>query len=576
MPNIYGTPVADTLTGTAADDNIAGYGGNDTIVGGGGTDFLSGGDGDDNITGGPGSDQLYGQAGDDFLDGGAGLANTFLGGTGNDYYILRAVGDSVIELFGEGEDTVRVYFGGTYLLPANIEHFQHLGLNPLIVIGNSLDNTFFFEYGRNEIYGGDGNDVIDAGIDISVLAGGRGDDVFYVGNTGDTLIEYQNEGNDTIILLPHDNANIYTLGQNIENLTFQGSFTQSRFAIIGNTLDNVIIGSGNYEELFGLPGNDTLNDGSLVGLNGTTLSSEYRLPTGNEIGDSLFGGAGNDLYYVGSRSTSTIENPGEGIDEVRTADAYYGLQPNVENLTFLAVTGDPTRGGFGNELANILRGTVGIDELFGREGNDTLYGGAGAANTLFGQLGDDTYIVDVLGDSVIEFAGEGTDTVRASVASFTLRDHVENLIYTGTGDFIGVGSDGTNNSIQGDAGADQLNGMGGNDIIIGGSGADLLQGGSGNDQFRYNGGETGLDRIIDFVSGSDKIALSGTGFVHTATVAFISSGAPVAATTNSTFLYNVNNGIVSYDADGNGAGTAVQIAQLNAGQTLVAGDLIFF
>jgi Ca2+-binding RTX toxin-like protein len=582
VANIFGTPFSDTLNGTGADDNIYGFGGNDVIFGNGGSDILLGDDGNDNLTGGIGADQLYGQDGDDFLDGGSGLANTFLGGRGNDYYILRAAGDSVIELAGEGEDTVRAFFGGTYNLPAHIEHFQHLGLNPLIVVGNDLSNTFYFEYGRNEIYGGDGDDQIDAGIDISVLAGGRGDDFFVVRNAGDTIIEHANEGIDTILLGAFNAVNSYTLPTNIENLHLGASGSTGRSAGIGNALNNTIIGTAGYEELFGLDGNDVLHDGSLqtatrIDVPGGPVITYYFLTEEPKIADSLFGGVGNDVYFVGARGTSTIERAGEGIDEVRTTDTFYALQANVENLTFLAeFPAGLTRGGFGNELANVLRGTDGIDELFGRAGNDTLYGGTGAANALFGQEGDDIYAVDAVGDSVIEFAGDGNDTVRASVSSFTLRDHVENLIYTGTGDFIGVGSDATDNMIQGGVGLDQLNGMGGNDMLIGGSGADLLQGGAGADQFRYLGGEAGFDRIIDFVSGQDKIALANSGFAHTATIDFVSTNTPAPTSANSTFLYNSNSGMLSYDPDGTGAAAAIQIAQLNAGQTLVAGDLIFF
>ncbi len=64
-------------------------------------------------------------------------------------------------------------------------------------------------------------------------------------------------------------------------------------------------------------------------------------------------------------------------------------------------------------------------------------------------------------------------------------------------------------------------------------------------------------------------------YVHTATVDFVSTGGPVASTTQSTFMYDVNTGIVSYDEDGTGIGAAVQIAQLNTGLTLSASDFIF-
>jgi hypothetical protein len=52
--------------------------------------------------------------------------------------------------------------------------------------------------------------------------------------------------------------------------------------------------------------------------------------------------------------------------------------------------------------------------------------------------------------------------------------------------------------------------------------------------------------------------------------------APVATGTNSTFLYNSNDGILSFDIDGTGAAAAVVLAQLNAGLTLAAGDFVFY
>ena len=49
--------------------------------------------------------------------------------------------------------------------------------------------------------------------------------------------------------------------------------------------------------------------------------------------------------------------------------------------------------------------------------------------------GGDTYIVDHVGDVVSEMANAGTDTVRTSLATYTLKGNVENLVYTGSGKF---------------------------------------------------------------------------------------------------------------------------------------------
>jgi serralysin len=167
----------------------------------------------------------------------------------------------------------------------------------------------------------------------------------------------------------------------------------------------------------------------------------------------------------------------------------------------------------GNAAANTLTGNAGDDALEGRDGNDTLNGGIGA-DLMRGGVGNDLYFVDGAGDSVIELAGEGTDTVSSSI-SYTLGDNVENLILTGTAS-SGTGN-GLDNTLTGNGLSNQLNGGAGNDRLIGGDGVDFLFGGAGNDVFvaEINAtkvpsktGPISLDVILDFAAG-DKIDLSG-------------------------------------------------------------------
>jgi serralysin len=517
------TNFADTITGSAG-ATVYGMGGDDVLISSSGADTFDGGDGSDTV---------------DYLHASAGVTVNLVFTTAQ----AGVGGDSVVGI----ENILGGALGDS--LSGNSLANRLDGRNgDDILSGFSGDDVLLGSSGSDALNGGEGNDRLDGGTGDDTLTGGAGDDEYVIGEGNDTIIEAAGNGTDKIIA----SFSLYTLPDNVENLVYGGG---GSFGGIGNALNNVITGGLNYDELYGMAGNDLLSD------------------AGSLVADALFGGAGDDIIIVTMRGTSTIEFAGEGTDEVRTTFDIYGLQANVENLTF---ADDARHGaGVGNELANTLRGGTGNDDLFGRAGNDTLYGGTGTANTLLGQEGDDTYVVDSIGDSVIEFAGEGNDTVRTELGSFVLRDNVENLIFTGMTSFIGVGAEDAN-VIAGGIADDQLNGMGGDDILIGRSGADLLQGGAGADQFRFAGDETGLDRILDFTSGADKIALSSTGFVRTATVDFIQSGAPAATSTNSTFLYNVNNGIVSYDADGTGAGAAVQIAQLNAGLTLAATDFLFY
>jgi Ca2+-binding RTX toxin-like protein len=89
---------------------------------------------------------------------------------------------------------------------------------------------------------------------------------------------------------------------------------------------------------------------------------------------------------------------------------------------------------FGLDGENTLSGNGGDDNLYGGDDNDTLDGGngwdflqgGGGADTMLGGHGNDTYCVDDADDVVTEYAGEGIDTVYATI-DYTLPAHVEDL-----------------------------------------------------------------------------------------------------------------------------------------------------
>ena len=107
--------------------------------------------------------------------------------------------------------------------------------------------------------------------------------------------------------------------------------------------------------------------------------------------------------------------------------------------------GDSTRiyGGLGNDILyaaglDLLYGEEGNDLLYGNGSYDRLYGGSGndlldgglSADLMDGGSGDDHYIIDDAGDSVVELADAGLDTVTASI-SHELAENVEKLIPVG-------------------------------------------------------------------------------------------------------------------------------------------------
>ena len=88
---------------------------------------------------------------------------------------------------------------------------------------------------------------------------------------------------------------------------------------------------------------------------------------------TMYGGLGDDIYYLYAARNRVSERTNEGIDTINTWMSYR-LPDNFENLI---VTGDK-RFAFGNLGDNIITGGSGQQTLDGGRGNDVLKGGAGA------------------------------------------------------------------------------------------------------------------------------------------------------------------------------------------------------
>ncbi len=164
---INGTPLADNLIGTNADDIINGLGSNDVLTGNGGNDMLNGGTGGD----------------------------TMRGGNGDDIYIVDSYFDQVIELSGQGSDTVRTSLP-LYILGSEVENLEFTGTSVFsgtgngsanrIVGGNNSDllvglggaDTLVGAGGADALNGGAANDRLLGGIGNDDLTGGTGADQF--------------------------------------------------------------------------------------------------------------------------------------------------------------------------------------------------------------------------------------------------------------------------------------------------------------------------------------------------------------------------------------------------------------
>ncbi|MNF54159.1 Endo-1,3-1,4-beta-glycanase ExsH [compost metagenome] len=124
--------------------------------------------GNDRLNGGGGNDTLIGGGGNDVLIGGSGN-DIMRGGVGSDVYEVTDAGDQVIELAGEGSDTVWTSLS-TYTLGTNVENLYYgPSSGNFTGTGNTLNNT---------MQGGAGNDVLTGGVGNDTLIGGLGNDTF--------------------------------------------------------------------------------------------------------------------------------------------------------------------------------------------------------------------------------------------------------------------------------------------------------------------------------------------------------------------------------------------------------------
>lgn len=170
--------------------------------------------------------------------------------------------------------------------------------------------------------------------------------------------------------------------------------------------------------------------------------------------------------------------------------------------------------------ADTLTGGVNVDFITGGRGNDALAGGAGD---------DDFYVRR--GDGIDSFdGGSGTDRIYAFSANTKIGISrlagIEVITSGGNPGVIIVGTWAADTldfsgvslleieSINGGGGKDVIIGSAGDDLILGDGGADRLTGGDGADTFAYLASThsprgVGADVIADFVSGQDRIDLSG-------------------------------------------------------------------
>jgi Ca2+-binding RTX toxin-like protein len=423
----------------------------------------------------------------------------------------------------------------TYILPNNVENLVYTGNNGINVTGNALNNTFSGFTGVSTIDGG-------AGTDTAMFSGQFAK---YTATTNP-------DGSVTLIDTRAGSPDGTTTFRNVEFFDFSdglvltaaqlGGSTASAPTIVNGTSGNDVLTSSVPGAIIsGLAGNDTLTAGApnqtLDGGAGADILNDNGF-----AGITLLGGAGNDTYIVSNAGTIVTELPNNGTDTVQTTLPSYLLPANVEKLVYTGT------GSFSSTA------TAAGETITGGPGADTLSDGGFANVTLRGGGGADTFNVTSTSTTVTEVAGSTNSTVTTTLANYSLPANVQNLTYTGSGNFTGHGN-GLANTITGGPGNDTLSGGAGadtfvfaphnptttNGIYTAGIGKDVIT------DFTANMNNTSHDVLLFsssmFAAGTTASALAG-GTAHNAAgglVNVVQSGSNVVITLDPTDTITLNN-----------------------------------
>ena len=498
-----GHAAADQLTSI---ENIEGSAFDDTITGGAALGLFIGGEGDDTLTSGTGVQVLLGNDGADLLEGG--IADTLVGGEGDDIYIVRHTSTYINENeLGEiaagsdsGYDWIQAWASVNLSgMDDYIERITLYGTAESAVAnsrdnkleGNELDNllsgldgndTLTGVAGNDTLYGGDGDDRVFGGNDHDDLHGGEGDDSL-TGNSGNDSLR-GGAGNDLMIGGSGGDYYTATSGDVVIEIANQG-------VDFVHATETFVLTVGQHVEIL-----------SQMGLDGRAWGAPWVFP-------ALRGEGYYELVRLfGTRSADTTGNlTGNALDQVLIADIADIEQPNSRNILEGLFGADTLVGDFRLDVAAYTQsGAAVFIDLFrpvqsgGHAEGDMLYGinhliGSDHNDTLLGQNDPALPFSTVIDNEF--FGGDGNDSLEGYLGYDTLHgDDGDDSLYGG----------GFDDLLYGGLGRDLLEDLDGDDTFDGGAGIDTMNGGNGDNLYYATTG----DRITD--TGGDDTVIAQEDF----------------------------------------------------------------
>jgi Ca2+-binding RTX toxin-like protein len=214
------------------------------------------------------------------------------------------------------------------------------------------------------------------------MQGFAGNDMYYVDNAADKVIEAAAGGSDRVFAAVN-----YTLtaGAEIELFTTTNSGGTDAINLTGNEFAQTIQGNAGANIIDGKAGADTMQ-----------------------------GFAGNDMYYVDNAADKVIEAAASGSDRVFAA-VNYTLTAGAE-IELFTTTNSGGTGALnltGNEFAQTIQGNAGANIIDGKAGADTMQGFAGADTFVFSTTLGAANIDNITDFSVVD------DTIQLARTVFT-------------------------------------------------------------------------------------------------------------------------------------------------------------
>lgn len=563
IENVFGmTFHDDTVYGNGLDNSLnGGVSGRDRLEGRGGNDHLKA-----SLDGG----EFYGGEGDDRIEGSQ-EADTVWGGADDDA-ISTYRGDDTIWA-GAGEDTIQAGYSVFVL--------SDLGPEKQLIDAGSDDDEVTVLGGMMELNAGGGDDQVhfDGGyLDFNgtTLDGGEGFDALtfrFDGFAVDLAAETVSwtTGGETYVMVV----------RNFESVEGAGPTAWKG----GPGDDALTLTEGVTYEADGGGGQDVADLGDAAGaaridlrqreiegggFDGTTLArieeivagAGAQTVTGRNVGEFVDLGEGDDTAILNGGKDLFMGGPGadvydggKDLDVVIYAESDGGVTVSLARGRGARADAAGDRlSGIENALGSLhddkLTGDGESNLLLGLDGDDTIWGGGGERDVLFGDgrfekdgLGSRLFRNDGdgEGDDVI-YGGAGFDRILGGAGADTLRgdgftDHVfgglgEDRVIGGAGDdlleggggvdelFGGAGRDKLRggdeaDTLSGGGKADTLDGNGGNDLMRGGGGDDTFRGAAGDDRIFGGAGEDRIEGALDddklFGGSRDDLLIGGRG-----------------------------------------------------------------